>query len=404
MQQELEDRFLSSIKTSEDYSSSVLSGIDSDSFLFRKEHFQFLSQYYYKYKTIPPKEIFEGHFDDFKIVGGITSEEKRFLVDELLKKKAYRQACEIITTASGNLTKDVYGSIDLMISKLNSIRQPFSYSRNLTDKNAEVRFGQLLERKKLIDEFGAIGIKTGLSVFDSKLYGLMPGNLVAIIARLGKGKSWLAEYIACNAYLDGNRVAYLSPEMTVFENELRWDTIMGALLEYKFPNSDLLCGKSDEAKYKEFLKRVSTRSDWLTVDSEKGRPFNLRSIHAITEEFSPDLLVIDGFLLIDIGGDRSYTKMLDVAMDLKNLAQSRKMVVLATAQALRSAADQETPDVTQIYGGDALAFASNALIMLGDDPDKPNIRYVTLPKSRMTKGDNRKITLNFDVNVGDIGI
>ena len=183
---------------------------------------------------------------------------------------------------------------------------------------------------------------------------------------------------------------------------MKWDTTMGALLGYKFSTMGLMRGDVNEKEYEEFLTKVAERKDWLTMDSVNNRPFSISAIEAIIDEFSPDIVVVDGFLLLNIG-DKSPQNMEKAANDLKGLALSRRVVLLVTSQANRQAATNEMPEMHQVYGTDALGHAADVVIMMADDDTKPNKRWVSIAKKRMGAGINKKVLINFQVDEGNIG-
>jgi replicative DNA helicase len=402
MQQGYEDRFLSALNTVEDLSEATLAGITSDTLVIRREVFQFIIKYVSKYQSFPARDLIELEFSDFKYMDGVKSEERQFLIKELIKSEVRRKVINIMDKSSTMVHKDTYGAIDFIQDQISKVKKPVSSSKSYTDREALSRLTKLRERKEKLKKGGIIGIKTGLSFFDEKLLGWQPGNLIAIIARLNVGKSTLGTYLSCFSYSEGYRVAYLSPEMSTDEEELKWDTTMGALMGYKFSTSGLMRGEVDEVAYEEFLTKMSERKDWLTMDSVNNRPFSIATIETIIDEFSPDLVVVDGFLLLNIG-DKSPQNMERAANDLKSLALSRKVVLLVTSQANRQAATNEMPEMHQVYGTDALGHAADVVIMMADDETKPNKRWVSIAKRRMGAGINKKELINFSVDLGVIG-
>jgi replicative DNA helicase len=268
------------------------------------------------------------------------------------------------------------------------------------------------ERKDKITKGLQIGLKTGLSFFDDNMIGWLPGNLIAIIGRPGIGKSWLLMYLACFAYyFGGARVAYLSPEMAIPEVEDRWDTIKSAFEGEGFSNESLTSGKVNLPKYKKYLESTSKRNDWVTLDSNEGKAFSLASAQSIVDEFQPDLVCVDGLILMDSGnaGDgESWEAMRKLAYGLKNIAQNNKIVIMAASQAGRNAAGA-MPELHQIYGGDALAQAADVAIMVSDVAEAGNeaeafTRYITIPKRRSGKTFAKKMKLRFNVDRGSIGL
>jgi replicative DNA helicase len=401
MQQGYEDRFIASINTIEDLYEANLAGITPETLVIRREVFQFIMNYASKYQSLPARNLVELEFSDFKYMDGVKAEERQFLIKELIKSEVRRKVINIMDKSSTMVHKDTYGTIDYIQDQISKVKKPVSSSKSYTDKDALNRLAKLRERKEKLKKGGILGLKTGLSFFDEKLLGWQPGNLIAIIARLGIGKSTLAKYLSCFGYSEGYRVAYLSPEMTTYEEELRWDTDMGALMGYKFSTSGLMRGETNEKEYEEFLTKMSERKDWLTMDSVNNRAFTIPAIENIIDEFSPDIVVVDGFLLLNIG-DKSPQNMEKAANELKSMALSRRVVMLVTSQANRQAAN-EMPEMHQVYGTDALGHAADVVIMMADDETKPNKRWVSIAKKRMGAGINKKVLINFDVDLGNIG-
>jgi replicative DNA helicase len=401
MQQGYEDRFLSSINNLEDLSDVNLAGITPETLVIRREVLQFIMTYASRHQSFPARDLVELEFSDFKYMDGVKAEERQFLMKELIKSEVRRKVINIMDKSSTTVHKDTYGTIDFLQAQLSKVKRPVSFSKSYTDRDALSRLAKLRERKEKLKKGGILGIKTGLSFFDEKLLGWQPGNLIAIIARLGIGKTTLGTYLACFGYSEGYRVAYLSPEMTTEEEELKWDTTMGALMDYKFSTSGLMRGEVDEKAYEEFLTKMAERKDWLTMDSAQNKAFTLPAIESIIDEFAPDIVVIDGFLLLNIG-DKSPQNMERAANELKSLALSRRVVMIVTSQANRQAAN-EMPEMHQVYGTDALGHAADVVIMMADDDTKPNKRWVSIAKKRMGAGINKKILINFDVDLGRLG-
>lgn len=400
---EYEDKLLSSLKDSEDLSQIIMMGVSLETFNTRREVFDFILKYKNKYASVPSKATLEASFEDFKVLTDFKKEEVKFYVDELKKLEVKRKARKILDKSADLLESDPYGSLDYLMAKLPGLRKTSDYTRSYTDKEAESRYDDYLQRSTMASQGLTIGMKTGLSILDDKLLGWQRGNLVTIVAASGKGKSWLSMYIAAYPYvMDNNRVLFLEPEMTILESELRWDTLVGKLLGHKFSNQGLTVGKGINTKeYKAFLEEVSKNDRWLTLTSDNKKRFTIQSIEAEVERFSPDIVVLDGFLLLDIGG-KEWDSMEDAAAGLKNIAQNYNCVFIVTTQASRSAKD-EMPEIHEVFGGEALRHQSDVMIMMADT-DEPKVRKIIIPKRRTGEAINKPIKISFDMDSGTIGI
>jgi replicative DNA helicase len=404
-QKEYEDKLLSSITSVDHLNNLIIKAITSDSFLCRREVFDFYQKYKNKYSNIPSKAIVEANFPDFKVLAHCKEEEVDFFIDELKKSETKRRARKILEKGAELNESDPYGALDYLLSKLPTIRKLDDYTRGYTDKEAMKRFDIFKERKELALQGVTAGIKTGLSVLDDKQFGWERGNLIVIIASPKVGKTTLAMYLAAYAYvMDNCRVLYLQPEMSKIESEFRWDPIVGRLMGYKFSNLGLAMGKKDvnEEKYREFLRKVAEREDWLTLTSSDRKPFTVSSIEAEVDRFNPDVVVMDSFLAIR-SGDKDWQDMIDTASGLKNIAQSKNNVMIITSQPTRAVKPGEMPKVTEVYGGEALRQQCDVMMTMCDT-EEVKTKEIAIPLIRSRPVSNKRIKLTWDIDAGNIGI
>ncbi len=403
---ETEEKLISSIKTPEDLSLVILSGVNYDNFLIRGDVFKFISMYSSKYGSIPSPSIISNEFPDFNF-NNTNSEELKFFIDELQKQDVKRKTTKLILKTGEKLEKDedIYFIVDSLITKLSSIRKIPQFTMGYTDKDAMKRYEEYLETKEKMSHGMIIGIRTGLSFFDDDLIGWQPGNLIAIIARMKVGKTWLGIYICCSAYLDNKRVLFISPEMTKKEIDYRWDTTLSRFHGFQISNMKLIKAQIEEKVYKKWLEKASERADWQTVCSDYGRPFTLSSIESFVDQFRPDLVCFDGFLNLrpsSYSAEPDWQTRINLANGLKSIAQNKNVVFLATAQVNRKATGMPKPE--DLYGGDALAFSADTMLAIEDNEEEPNSRYLSIALRRGGEVMNKKKKIHFNVDVGDIGV
>jgi replicative DNA helicase len=399
MQQDLEQRLLSLMVDQKVFDEATSFGIDSASFVMFADVFDYIQKYYYKYNSLPAKAVVSSIFPGFSYLDDVKDHETKYLCDELIKAKVKRDAITIINNASDSLTVDPYGTIDSVIYRLSNIKKGTPDAVHYTDGDAIARYTKVVANRDKTAKGISVGIKTGISFLDDKYLGWQVGSLIGIVGRTGVGKSWIAEYLSCQAYLSGKRVLFLSPELSCDQVNFRWDTIMSRFDGRTFLNDKLLIGQINLKEYNEWLTKMSTRKDWITLDTASGRSFNIGSITALVNKFSPDVLVVDGVALIEAPGEKSWEKVMTVSYGLKAISVNKKLVTIATSQANRETGD-EMPKTHQVSYGDAFAQAVDDLIMLQQDRSRPDIRYATIPKRRNGEPINSLITIKFDVNNG----
>ena len=404
MQQDVEQRLISVISNEKIFGDVVVRGVGSEDFIIHTEVFSFIQTYYGKYNTIPAKAVIESSFPGFEYINDVKEHEIKYLCEELIKSTTKRKAIVYINESSELLSVDPYGAIDSLVNKLTNIRKTSTFSRSFADADAPKRYTQAINNKDKTAKGISTGIKTGISLFDDKYLGWQPGNLIGIVGRLGVGKSTVAQYLGCIAYNSGKRVLFLSPEMSVDEVNLKWDTFMGRMHGHTFLNDKLQVGDVNMKEYKAWLEEVKVRKDWLTLDSANGKKFSISNIKGFINEFSPDLVVVDGVALLDGVGTESWLKMMDVSYGLKALAQNHKIVIIATSQANRTVGQDEMPRPDQVSFGDAFMQACDVGIFIQQNINKPTVRFITIPKRRNNKAINTAIEIQFDINQGLISM
>lgn len=388
-----------SITSSDQLAHLLKQGVDKSFFIQYPELFEFIVSYFHKYSKVPSKSVVEKRYD-FKFK---KADDYEWFVDCLMESKVRRDLSTILDDSIEHLENNAIGALDYLAGKVTALKGSIGDSSHMsyTDRDASKRAEELADKMIKVNQDKVLGIPTGIPVFDNTAGGWMPGQLVSIVGRLNEGKSWLLQYLCVAAYKAGNRILFLSPEMTVSEVELRFDSLVSRV----FSNMDLTLGRPgiDVEEYKAYLDKLEKREDWVTYDSVPGgRPFTVSSIQGLVHLHKPDILAVDGVPLIsdENGSDTSWQKMANVGYGLKSIAMNNKIPVLCTSQANREAAsDRAIPKLHQISYGDALGQACDkviGLVRISDDKIK-----IALLKNRGGRLIG-EMFFNFKVDLGDI--
>ena len=395
---EIEQAVLS-VTSTDQIAQLLKQGVDKSYFVQYSEVFEFIINYFHKYSKIPAKTILEKRFTfEYK-----KADDYEWYVDCLMESKIRRDLSTILDNSMDHLEKDAIVALDYLAGKITTLKSSVSNGSHMsyTDRDASKRAEEFADKIIKVNQDKVLGIPTGIEIFDNTAGGWMPGQLTSIIGRLEEGKSWLLQYFCVAAYKAGRRILFLSPEMTVGEVELRFDS----LVSKSFSNMSLSLGRPgiDINEYKEYLDKLEKRDDWITYDSVPGgKNFTISSIQGLVHLHKPDILAVDGVPLIsdENGSDTSWQKMANVGYGLKGIAMNNSIVVLATSQANReSATDRAIPKLHQIAYGDALGQACDKVIGLVRISD--NRIKIALVKNRGGRKIG-EILFNFMVDLGDI--
>lgn len=272
------------------------------------------------------------------------------------------------------------------------------------EEGAEDRLKEIERRVEARKSGNLIGVPTGLSVFDSTGLGVQNGEFLTIIGKTGLGKSWLLGKLCVIGYLAGNKILYISPEMSRFECELRIDVLMMNEYGLEISHKGLLSGQTQYMKvYSEWVDKLTTdREDrWITVDSDKAGGFTVGAISDLVNQHRPDILAIDGFhLLAGNKSGQSWESVKQNADGLKALCQSKQIILYNVTQAQRTVGIHDNPSNDQVAYGVALIEASDKIISLGGVKGMPNRRRLKITKNRIGELPTFRITMDFDVDRG----
>jgi replicative DNA helicase len=234
-------------------------------------------------------------------------------------------------------------------------------------EEAVAYFKHIEEMKRL----GVHGIKTGLAGFDNYLpAGIMPGQFGILLAYPQIGKSWLALYMAIQAWKNGKKPLIVSLEMTESEVRNRAYTIMG---DGKFSHRKISAGEIDIEEFQRWGKDYFKDKSSFQIVSNDGlgevTPSVLRSK---IDQYSPDIIFVDYIQLMQSNTptDNETVKIKNISRELKILAISAEVPVVAIASATPDDATNmnTVPQLGQVAWSKQLAYDADWVLALGREP------------------------------------
>ena len=186
---------------------------------------QFIRNYSEQNMSVPPMELVVDKFRDFEPVSNVGSTKHH--LDELRSSYLDATLRDILKTSASQLNNNqTVGALDTLISKTADLKRSTADVRDIdvVDIDDAVAYFDHIEE---MSRLGNHGIKTGLAGFDNYLpAGIMPGNFGILLAYPAIGKSFLALYLAVQAWKTGKKPLFISLEMTESEVRNRAYTIM----------------------------------------------------------------------------------------------------------------------------------------------------------------------------------
>lgn len=399
--QELELAILASADSPDRIQELLELGVTESSFAF-DEHGEVWT------KLVMAKEI--PTRADIKLLHGVDLPEERHndlsgMVETLNARATARRVRNAIAAGLPHLDVDPGATAIKLVNDLSEAVVKGGKNARFADRDAMQRFEELKQRIERVGRGEFAGIPTGLPVFDEQGEFWKPGDMVAIIGVTSAGKSSLMLSFAVTAYLHDYKVLWLSPENTREEVELKWDPMVGRSMGYTFSNRGLRLGLDvNMPEYEEYVKKVSSKANWVTKDSGEAGVFTVEDIVALSREYKPDVLCVDGFHLLR-GMGKSWETMKEGAETIKGLAQSTGMVTFTTCQAGAGGREayrlvDTAPEIYHVSYGQALGDASDRVIAIGARRGEQAVRFINVRKNRGGAVPTNRIYLQFDIDHG----
>lgn len=405
----IERRLLSIISKSSNLDIISRSDISEKHFNTYGDVFSFIMEFNKKYGSVPSIKLIKSKFKDFRLVRVNDSDAKHY-ASEIKASYVRRNSKKILSEAVDMLSDNENPSEALKyvmgeFSELNEEVLDHKFVIHFTDSETGSRIALLKNRRKLIKSGKTIGIPTGIDLIDSSKVGFVASNLILIAGPPEVGKSWKLMDQCAIAYAAGKKILYINPEMSRFELECRFDTVVGRRYGFSFPNADLVEGKFKFiSKYREWATLVQKENRWVTLDTEDSTVLSLSNIERTIKDFKPDVVAIDQLPLIMEGGFATdWSQYVKIGYDLKSIAKKYNVIVLAVVPSQGDTFESDEPaDLSQLALAKYVAYAADWVISISPDSTDEMYRFVKVPKRRGGKKIMDKLRLKFDVNNGII--
>ena len=338
---------------------------------------KFVRDYHEQNQTMPPVNIVKQQFPDFDYVGD-TGSTKHHL-DELRVDYLNDNMRSMLRAAANDLQDGrTTDALDLLIKETANIKRITSTVRDLdvADVDDAVAY---FEQVKELQENGSHGIYTGLAGFDNYLpAGITPGQLGVLLAYPAIGKSWMALYLAVQAWKNGKSPLVISLEMTEAEVRNRIYTIIG---QGMWSHRKLSSGKVEIDMFKKWAHTTFDGKPSIHIVSNDGigevSPSVLRGK---IDQYKPDIVFVDYLNLMTSNQrtDNEVVKMKNLSRELKLLAISEQMPIVAISSATPDDVTDmnSVPTLGQTSWSRQIAYDADWLLALGRAPNSDVLEAV----------------------------
>lgn len=338
-------------------------------FKSHKDIWQFIRDYAEKNMTVPPTEIVVDKFRDFTPASNVGSTKHH--LDELRASVLDSNLRDIIKISASQLNDNrAVDALDLLISKTAELKRTTADVRDIDVIDVQDAVAHYREMEELA-KLGSVGIKTGLAGFDNYLpAGIMPGQFGILLAYPAIGKSWLALYMAVQAWKNGKKPMVISLEMTESEVRNRAYTIMG---DGKFSHRKISNGDFDIEEFQRWGDKYFDGKPSFQIISNDGLGEVTPSVlRGKIDQYSPDIVFVDYIQLMQSNTptDNETVKIKNISRELKILAISEQVPIVAIASATPDDATNmnTVPALGQVAWSKQLAYDADWVLALGRAP------------------------------------
>jgi replicative DNA helicase len=363
-----------------------------------KDIWIFIKDYVSANSTLPPESIVVENFRDFEPIIDIGAtkhhlEELRANhIDSSLRKMLKSSAIEL------NNNKPTE-ALNILINESANLKKSTSSVRDIDVVDLEDALAHFQHIREL-NETGSHGIKTGLAGFDNYMpAGITPGQFGILLAFPSIGKSWLALYLAVQAWKSGRKPLFMSLEMTETEVRNRAYAIMGG---GRFSHRKLSAGQVDTDEFR----------SWGNIYFQNMPPFHIVSNDGVGDvspavvrgkisQYKPDIVFVDYIQLMQANNktDNEVVKIKNISRELKILAVSEQVPIVAIASATPDDATDMTsvPSLGQVAWSKQLSYDADFVLALGRETNS-DILSCIFRKNR--NGMNGEFYLQVDFDKG----
>jgi replicative DNA helicase len=334
-----EQMLISSILKHHNLPAALKKGLNQTMFYLYPEQYKWIEHYYLNHSKTPSMEAFVTKFNDFTVKRVEQDETEHFTeeVKEDHKRKSALRAIEDVMKKIENGDNDA--AVQLMHDRSIKIHHDLGIINDgdvFKDNDDILKEFRL--RKARFEKYGASGIPTGFSTYDSRTGGLAPGEFVIFAARSGVGKSWTLQKMAATAALQGYTVQYNALEqprtnvmariMSLVSKDLINDVID--------PQSVLWGHGYDDMQFDKLLNKFKSDvgGKLHVADGTKGR-VTTSMMAAQIERNKPDVVFVDHITLVG-RENKDFAGVSEVADDLTQLSNQYGIPIVSASQLNRA--------------------------------------------------------------------
>jgi replicative DNA helicase len=217
--------------------------------------------------------------------------------------------------------------------------------------------------------------------------GYKPGQVIFFTGRPGQGKTWNLILNCLQLYKQGQRILFISPELSQMEVAERAACIQMELSFDAYQRG--LLSESDLSRLNIGVEYYKTFTGFHVLEDEMS--FKKEDVVRAIEKHSPDVVAFDSVYHFGTGSKRQ--ERIEAACPwIKQIAKrgagknSKKLIVFATAQMNRNAIDLDSQTMDNIYGSDAVGQDADLIYSIFQNDEMRANKQIALCQLKVRNG------------------
>lgn len=354
----------------------------------------YIQKHYTEYKKVPSRDVIKLAFPNFDFTD--YDQPLEFFIDTLKETKRTIILEEALLEANQTYRKDSHATEALLREALQELQITQKSFKDLDlQSNTDERWQAYLEKK---NNPGATGILSGWDRIDYYTLGWQPEDFIVLVGEKYKGKSWLMLWLAYQAMQQGERVLFVTKEMSRRAMGQRFDSIYASIKFDSLRRGEL--SDQEEERYEKALLSFGKKKGEGSITLVRHGVSTVADIEQKAVEVDATIVFADSVYLFDADANERSNNEADrrrrISQRCKHTAQTLGVPFIVSTQQGRPKGGKSVPDIDSVEWTNAFSQDADTLMMLAkNDVDKDMNRcWMHLVKCR--DGDTTVSCVNMD--------
>lgn len=380
------DRFMVGLQTQE-WENCVLFKGDVE-----PEVFSFVKSFYDRTAQVPEVNVLRERFPSLPIPSNTPFQ---FYKEEREKELFVERATPAVERFNRESMEDYSSALLHLRTALQDIERP-------KDLQGHSLKATVQDRIEFFAQSAPQRLRTGIDPLDAATGGLERDELMVISARMGQGKSYLAQFIAANVAAQGKKVLYYSGEMTAEQVGSRIDTIWaeGSISQYLYSRNRLT--EEERVSLKEKVSQVQGDVIVFTPEDLPSSACRPSDVAKMIHIYNPDLVILDQLSLMEPDGGKRLTsdheRKAELSYQLRTMQSKNPRPYILISQLNRGAQNEEAT-TANLAGSDRIGQDASLVLAIKRKEDRLKLNIL---KARSFNPQEGGLEMIWDLDKGKL--